>query len=99
MKTTEQIKTEVVNYLTKVSKHLYEYNGLYYKIMLDESNNCVIIHGDSLRKINIDNLISYHAQYTKVVLKHMLFLNKKVKAIKIHKAANEQIKKVIENVK
>ena len=74
MKTKEQIKSEVLSYLTKTSKHLFKIGkDLEYKIIL-EGDFYIIIAGDSVKVANIDTLINYYDNNTKCVIKHELFL-------------------------
>lgn len=89
MKTKEQIKNEVVNYLTKTCNHIF---------MITKSNEehffkVTIINGDfyeiniknniySRIKIEIDKQILYYESNAKNVIKNNLFLNKGMRSIK-----------------
>lgn len=81
-KTNQQIKTEVVNYLTKTSNHLFiKPNGEYFKIEIKDSSFYKNENGKE-EIINIDNSINWYSENTKCVIKHQLFLDKKMVAIK-----------------
>lgn len=90
MKTTEQIKSEVVSYLNKTSNHLFvNEKGEFYKVLV-EGNNFIVIDGDRVTVYDIDQYISWYGGNTKCVIKHRLFLGKKLKSIKNFKAMKEK---------
>ena len=102
MKTTEQIKSEVVNYIEKTSKHLFvKENGDFQKAII--INNNIIIF--SIKKdlsdgkfdiYQLDDQIKYYTNNTKCVLKHRIFLNKKLKSIRNFKTINDKLSKIKE---
>jgi hypothetical protein len=74
MKTTEQIKTEVVNYLTRTSQHLFtDTKGSFYKVFVD-GDNFIVIKDDKTTVYDINKYIQWYAQHTECVVKHLLFL-------------------------
>lgn len=82
MKTTEQIKSEVVNYLNNTSKHLFvNEKGEFFRVIV-EGNNYIVINGDRSSTYNIDEQISWYGVNAKNVIKHNLFLNRNLKSIK-----------------
>lgn len=99
MKTQEQIKSEIISYLTKTSNHVfivpkqswsykeekYIYNYEDYKlfkvIKINEDFYTVTSNGEKT-KIDIGYHIKYYNNNAKNVIKHQLFLNKKMKSIK-----------------
>lgn len=106
MKTQEQIKQEVVNYLTKSTNHLFQIDGLEHKVLLHK-NFYIRITGESVSVSDIDNMIKYYGNNTKNVIKHELFLNsrykypdfKEIKTIPYYKLAREKYGKVLESIK
>lgn len=90
MKTTEQIKSEVVSYLNNTSKHLFvKENGEFFKVLV-EGNNYIVINEDKVTTYNIDEQISWYGANAKCVIKHNLFLNRKLKSIKNFKTMKEK---------
>lgn len=74
MKTTEQIKSEVINYLNKTSQHTFiNKKGDFYKILL-EGDFYIVINGDKVTVNKVDDSIRYHDVNTKCVIKQSLFL-------------------------
>lgn len=99
MKTKEQIKNEVVNYLKKSSMHLFMIGEKEHKILL-HNNYCIYITGDRVRIIDIDKAIVYYRENSKSVISDMLFLipryyNKEIKSIPYYKAAREKYNKIL----
>jgi len=111
MKTTEQIKTEVVNYLNNTSKHLFvTTKGDFYKVLV-EGNNFIVINGDKASTYDIDQYISWYGANAKCVIKHKLFLipsytslnypatnSNKIRSIKNFKTMNEKISTIKESI-
>ena len=96
MKTTEQIKSEVVNYLNNTSKHLFvNEKGEFYKVLV-EGNNFIVIDGERVTTYNIDEQVSWYGVNAKCVIKHSLFLNKKLKSIKSFKTIKEKYSRIKE---
>jgi hypothetical protein len=96
MKTKEELKIQIMNYLEKTSKHTfikplqkYNINGYSYdyddytlfKIIIKD-NNYYKIENDKIKIIDIDFYIKYYNNNSKNVIKHLLFLNKGMKSIK-----------------
>lgn len=74
MKTTEQIKAEVVNYLTQTSQHLFtDTKGGFYKVFI-EGDVFIVIKDEKTTVYDINNYVKWYAQHAKCVIKHMLFL-------------------------
>jgi hypothetical protein len=103
MKTKEQIKSEVLNYLTKTTGHLFTIGKSEHKILL-EGDFYIIITGDSVSINNVDTMIGYYSSNTKCVIKHQLFLipryyNKEIKSIPNYKLAKEKYSLISESIK
>lgn len=111
MKTTEQIKSEVVRYLINTSNHLFvTTKGEFYKVLV-EGNNFIVINGDKVSTYNIDEHISWYGNNTKCVIKHKLFLipsytslnypatnSNKLKSIKNFKTMREKVSTIRETI-
>jgi hypothetical protein len=117
MKTNEQIKQEVINYLEKTTKHVFlkpkstyissdkrEYNyeeGEFFKLIKKEDGyytfNSSFIK-DKIRKFDVDNYIKIYGSNAKCVIKHTLFMDKKMKSIKNTKKVKLQIEELIKPV-
>lgn len=111
MKTTEQIKSEVVNYLNKTSNHLFvKTNGDFYKVLV-EGDNFIVIDGNKVNVYNINEHITWYGNNTKCVIKHKLFLIpsytstpypggnlNKLKSIKNFKTMREKFSKIKESI-
>lgn len=94
MKNNEQIKTEVVNYLTKTSLHTFvKPNGTYFKV-IKNGDKFQVLENDKLRDLNIDQSISWYGVNAKCVIKHHLFLNKGLVSVRKHKEVAEQMEKL-----
>lgn len=103
MKTTEQIKTELLNYLTKTSNHLFTIGDVEHKILL-EGDFYIVINGNSVSVADIKTMIGYYGDNTKCVIKHQLFLipryyNKPIKTIPNYKLAKEKYSLISEAIK
>ncbi len=103
MKTNEQIKTEVLNYLTKTTGHLFTIGKSEHKILL-EGDFIITITGDNVSVSNIDTLIGYYGNNTKCVVKHKLFLipryyNQEIKTIPNYKLAKQKYNLISESIK
>lgn len=103
MKTKEQIKTEVINYLNKTTNHLFLINGVEHKVLF-EGDFIIRITGKHVYVIDISKNIDYHGTNTKCVIKHVLFLTprypcKEIKTIKNYKSARELYDKISESIK
>jgi hypothetical protein len=96
MKTTEQVKSEVTNYLKITSKRLFiKENGEFFRIVL-EGDNYFTINGNKSVTYNIDEQISWYGLNTKRVIKDQLFLNRKIKSIINFKTMKEKTSKIKE---
>jgi hypothetical protein len=94
-KTNEQIKTEVINYLTKTSNHTFQKeNGSYLKVFKKDDGSFYVFEDKTVNlPINIDQYISWYGENAKNVIKHRLFLDKKMKSVKNIKSLEEIMKK------
>jgi len=98
MKTTEQIKSEVVNYLNNTSKHLFvNEKGEFFRVLV-EGNNYIVMNGDKASTYNIDEQVSWYGANAKNVIKHNLFLNRKLKSIKNFKTMKEKVSTIKESI-
>jgi hypothetical protein len=103
MKNVEQIKTEVLNYLTKTSNHLFTIGDVEHKILL-EGDFYIVINGNTVSVTDIKTMIGYYGDNTKCVIKHQLFLipryyNKPIKTIPNYKLAKEKYSLISEAIK
>jgi hypothetical protein len=99
-----EIKAEVLNYLKKSSKHLFEINGIEHKILILNDDTFIRITGNDISVYNIDNFINYYGTNTKCVIKHSLFLtpryyNKEIKTIPYYKNARKKYESIINSIK
>lgn len=102
MKTTQQIKSEVVNYLKKSSNHLFQIGNDEHKIILHD-NFYIRITGKNIYIENIDKVINYYESNSKNVIKNNLFLipryyNLDIKTIPYYKLAREKYKNIIDSI-
>lgn len=108
MKTQEQIRKEVIDYLDKTSLHVFikpkstfdwkesKYNYDYsdythFKIIKMPDGTYKKIEDNIIRDIDYEYYIKNYNENAKCVIKHTLFLNKKVKSIKSTKLTDEII--------
>ena len=103
MKTTEENKAEVLNYLNKSSKHLFMIDDVEHKVLV-EGDFYICITGNSVTVRNINDNISYYGSNAKCVTKHELFLNpryynKDIKTIKNYKLARQKYLEISEAIK
>jgi hypothetical protein len=103
MKNSEQIKAEVLNYLTKTSNHLFTIGDVEQKILL-EGDFYIVINGSNVSVTDIKTMIGYYGNNTKCVIKHQLFLipryyNKPIKTIHNYKLAKEKYLLVSNSIK
>jgi predicted acetyltransferase len=90
-KTNEQIKTEIVNYLTKTSNHTFvKPDGSYFKVFKKEDGTFQVFENKTLNlPIDIDQYIRWYGENAKNVIKHRLFLDKKMVGVKNIKTLQE----------
>jgi hypothetical protein len=94
MKTQEQIKQEVVNYLTKASQHTFSYkDGMIFKVE-KLGDKFYLVNNDKLTEIEYDKTITYYGSNSKCVIKHRLFLGRPVKSIR----TNKHTKAIVESI-
>jgi len=92
MKTTADYKKEVISYLEKTSKHLYETESGIYFITIAQDNTLVVLNSNgTVKKYNIDSFVEYYKEHSKSIMKQLLFLGKKTKTIRRYKAIREKI--------
>ena len=115
MKTLEQIQSETINYLNKTlghtfikpkstfnwkeSKYEYDYNDFTYFKLIKIENDFYILENNKLSKLDIEYYFKYYGKNAKCVIKHRLFLDKKMKSIKYNKFVQEQIDQILESLK
>lgn len=112
MKTKEEIKLEIINYLEKTSNHTfikplsvykwskdggsYEYdydNYTLFKIFKIDGDYYKL-ENDKIKKIDIDFYLKYYENNSKNVIKHLLFLNKKMKSIRNTKIVKNKLEEL-----
>lgn len=113
MKTQEQIKAEVVKYLTQTSQHLFtDTKGSFYKVFI-EGDKFIVIKDEKTTEYDINKYIQWYGQHTKCVIKHMLFLvpsysyvgsnqnnnANKLKSIPYFKAMREKYTEILSELK
>ena len=102
MKTNEQIKSEVLNYLKKSSNHLFKIGNSEHKILL-EGDFYIIITGNNISVNSIDTMMGYYRNNTKCVIKHQLFLAPRyaqdIKTIRNYKISKEKYNLISESIK
>ena len=104
MKTTEQIKSEVLTYLNKSAKHLFTIGNDEHKLLI-EGDFFIVITGKNITYIrNIDNIIKNYNTNSKCVIKHNIFLeprywNRTLTSIKNYKLARDKYSKISEKIK
>jgi hypothetical protein len=115
MKTLEQIQSETINYLSKTlghtfikpkstfnwkeSKYEYDYNDSTYFKLIKIENDFYILENNKLSKLDIEHYFKYYGKNAKCVIKHRLFLDKKMKSIKYNKFVQEQIDQILQSLK
>lgn len=115
MKTLEQIQNDTMNYLNKTavhtfikpkstfnwkeSKYEYDYDDFTYFKLIKIENDFYILENNKLSKLDVDHYFKYYGKNAKCVIKHRLFLDKKVKSVKNTKFTREQIEQILESLK
>lgn len=98
MKTKEQIKTEVINYLNKCTKHLFVIGKKEleeHKILLHR-NFCISITGQRVWITDINKIIDNYGNNSKSVISDMIFVSyNKIKTIPYYKSARQKWNDVI----
>ena len=104
-KTTEQIKNEIINYLTKVSNHTFMRNGQYFKVFKEYYNDEVIfkiLENDKITIFDFNQYIIWYGSNAKNVISNRLFLHLspdyKIFAIKNTKDVKNSLKELVEKV-
>jgi len=111
MKTNEQITKEVINYLDKTSNHVflkpklsydwntttysYDYENSTYFRVLKKEDGYYILEDGKVRKFDYEYYIKYFDNNAKNVIKHSLFLNKKMKGVKNTKYVQSKIEEFL----
>jgi len=103
MKTTEENKSEVLNYLNKSSKHLFTIGDVEHKVLV-EGELYIRITGTDISIGDINSKILYYGTNAKCVIKHELFLNpryynKEIKSIPNYKLARQKYSEISEAIK
>jgi hypothetical protein len=103
MKTKEQIKTEVLNYLNKSSKHLFTIGDVEHKVLV-EGDFYIRITGNDVSVNSIDFYINHWDSNAKNVIKHQLFLTPRypkmeIKTIKYYKESKLLTQKIQDSIK
>ena len=107
MKTKDEIKTQVLSYLEKASKHLFVIEKddvkTYYKIVVSGDNYYTIKDDKMSGPTNINKMIDYYGGNTKNVIKTSLFLTQKyggktIKSVKYTRAFREKYADIIKEL-
>lgn len=104
MKTTEEVKKEVLNYLKKSSNHLFLIDEKEEHKVLVSGDFCIRITGNYVSITDINTTIKYYGNDSKNVIKNSLFLipryyNKSIKTIPNYKAARIKYNGILEAIK
>lgn len=94
MKTKEQNKQEVLDYLKKTSRHVFEKENAsgektYLKVFFD-GDDVKLLEDGKIKTLNVDGYVAFSSN-AKCVIKHVLFLNKKIKAVRQTRYVKDQI--------
>jgi len=84
---------------TTPSHYEYDYENFTYFKLIKIENEFHILEDNKLKKLDIENTFKYYAKNSKCVIKHRLFLDKKMKSIKHNKFVQEQIDQILESLK
>lgn len=99
MKTNQQIKSEVINYLKKSSNHLFQIGNDEHKIII-HNDYYIRITGKHFVVNDINKIIEYYGNNAKNVIKHSLFLTpsygSEIKTTPYYKSAREKYKNISE---
>lgn len=102
----ENFKKEVISYLTKTANHTFQkdVNGVksYFKVFVTEEGKvkymeCSTSGQYRIYNIDIDYYVKVYQGNAKCVISNILFLNKKMKAIKQNKYVTAEIEEIIKN--
>lgn len=101
----ENHKNQVMDYLTKTSKHTFTKTDLsdptkftYFKVFINDSV-ITVLENNKIRTIDVDWYVRYYKENAKNVITHSLFLNKKMKSVKTTKFVKSQIEDILQNIK
>lgn len=102
MKTVEQVRNEVKNYLTQSQKHLFKIGNDEHKIIVSD-NNIIRITGKNVQVYNIDRIIDSNEGSSKSALKSILFrspsYNKKIETIRQYKDSSKRYLEIKDAIK
>lgn len=81
------------------SHYEYDYNDFTYFKLIKIENDFYILENNKLSKLDVEHYFKYYGKNAKCVIKHRLFLDKKMKSIKYNKFVQEQIDQILESLK
>jgi hypothetical protein len=92
--TVKSPKAEIDSYLKKVAKHVYAFpDGKLYAVIIKDDS--VAVYDERYEKIyninHIDSIVEHYGKNAMCVIKHRLFLNKHLKAVRQTKAVREKM--------
>jgi len=106
--TKEESKKQVIDYLTKTSKHVFELKKTYYSGETDErvylkvlevnDEFAKVLDNGKIRNISIDSAVKYYGGNAKNVIGNSLFVMRDAKSVRQTKYVKEEINKQLEAV-
>lgn len=97
MKTTEQIKNEVLDYLQKTAMHTFVLpNKKYFAIRNVTEKTYDVLENDNVTQKQISVMIDFYQGNAKNVIKHRLFLDKGAISIKQTKFVKHAIEELFD---
>jgi hypothetical protein len=85
----------------KESYYEYDYeNGSYFRVWTSEEKNLIsYLEDGKVKEIDIDNMIRWYGRNAKNVIKHQLFIDKKMRSIKRAKKVDIEIDEILKQSK
>ena len=84
---------------TVPGRNEYDYNDFTYFKLIKIENDFYILENNKLSKLDLEWYFKHYGKNAKCVIKHRLFLDKKVKSIKNTKFTKEQIDQILKSLK
>ena len=94
--TQQEIKKIIIKYLDNTSKHIFKYeDGTIFRVIKKDDRYHVLDYRRRItsEEINVDNIVSYWMENSKCIIKHRLFMGKKLTSIKKKSVKYENIEK------
>ena len=99
----EKFENQVLEYLKKVSNHLYKNeNDRWMKLIIEDEKVKILKYKGSekyqLVDLNWQDTAKWYKGNTKCVISHQLFLNKKYRSIRQNKWSNSEIENILKEI-